>query len=232
MDGLHNRFIKFAQELYRRRVPRVIVAYALAGAAAINVADILVDIFVLPDYTSRLILVLLLAGFPVAIALSWALDVTSHGIVRTPAEPDLQPHLVARTVRRRRIATAGTVIAVALLTGITIWRFAGDDGMYRPDEAVAVIPTVRGTDQDTAVASALSTLLSTRLESAGWKTVDGDQLRAQLGLPLEPAKVAGRVAAGYFVDLRLDLDDETALVRASLFAVDNPRDTLRFGEHR
>lgn len=227
MDGLHTRFIRMARELYRRRVPRVVAAYTITGVAAINLADLLTAIFELSDYTERLVLVLLLVGFPVAVGLSWALDITSHGIVRTPTEPDRRPRVVTTSVRRRRImATAGTV-AVLLLVGLTLWRFTRGDEKWRPESMVAVIPAGQGTTPDEAVTGALATLLGTRLESAGWSTVDSDTMSATLGLPLAPGRVAASVGAGYYVDLQFVIDEDTVALNANLFRVDNPGDTLR-----
>ena len=75
---------KFLAELKRRRVYSVAVAYLVAGwALAQGIAQVL-PVFDIPNWVVRLIVVLIVLGFPVALTLSWFFDVTRYGIVRTP----------------------------------------------------------------------------------------------------------------------------------------------------
>jgi TolB-like protein/tetratricopeptide (TPR) repeat protein len=74
----------FFAELKRRRVYRVAVAYLLGGwALAQGIAQVL-PVFDIPNWVVRLIVVLIVLGFPVALTLSWFFDFTRYGIVRTP----------------------------------------------------------------------------------------------------------------------------------------------------
>jgi TolB-like protein/Flp pilus assembly protein TadD len=75
---------KFLAELKRRRVYSVAVAYLVGGwALAQGMAQVL-PVFDIPNWVVRLIVVLIVLGFPVALTLSWFFDVTRYGIVRTP----------------------------------------------------------------------------------------------------------------------------------------------------
>jgi adenylate cyclase len=75
---------KFFAELKRRRVYSVAVAYLVGGwALAQGIAQVL-PVFDTPNWVVRLIVVLIVLGFPVALTLSWFFDVTRYGIVRTP----------------------------------------------------------------------------------------------------------------------------------------------------
>ncbi len=74
----------FFAELKRRRVYSVAVAYVVGGwALAQGIAQVL-PIFDVPNWVVRLIVVLIVLGFPVALTLSWFFDFTRYGIVRTP----------------------------------------------------------------------------------------------------------------------------------------------------
>jgi TolB-like protein/Tfp pilus assembly protein PilF len=75
----------FITELRRRKVFRVATFYAIAGFVVAQVADIVMPGLQLPGWSVTFVLVLLLLGFPIAIALAWAFDVTPAGVVRTPA---------------------------------------------------------------------------------------------------------------------------------------------------
>jgi len=75
---------KFFAELKRRRVYSVAIAYVVGGwALAQGIAQVL-PVFDIPNWVVRLIVVLIVLGFPVALTLSWSFDFTRYGIVRTP----------------------------------------------------------------------------------------------------------------------------------------------------
>lgn len=74
----------FLQELGKRRVIRVAVAYLIFGWIVLQVADVVLPALGLPDWTITLTLALLVLGFPLALVLSWVFDIGPEGIERTP----------------------------------------------------------------------------------------------------------------------------------------------------
>src|SRR2546422_2378419 len=75
---------KFFTELKRRKVYRVAITYVVAGwALAQGIAQVL-PLFDIPIWVVRLVVLLIVLGFPVALVLSWFFDFTRYGIVRTP----------------------------------------------------------------------------------------------------------------------------------------------------
>jgi TolB-like protein/Flp pilus assembly protein TadD len=82
---------KFFAELKRRKVYSVAIAYVVAGwALAQGIAQVL-PVFDIPNWVVRLIVLLIVLGFPIALILSWFFDLTRYGIVRTP---DLDGHRI------------------------------------------------------------------------------------------------------------------------------------------
>ena len=77
------RYQRFFAELKRRRVFRVMAVYGAVAFVVLQLADILLPSLALPDWTMNLILVLALLGFPFAIVLAWAFEVTPAGVRRT-----------------------------------------------------------------------------------------------------------------------------------------------------
>ena len=69
-------------ELKRRNVFRVAIVYLIAGWIILQVADVMAEALTLPGWTLRLVVTLLILGFPVAVILAWALEITPAGIVR------------------------------------------------------------------------------------------------------------------------------------------------------
>src|SRR5712692_10368590 len=74
---------KFFSELKRRKVYRVAVAYAVGAWLVAQVVTQIFPVFEVSQWALRSMIVLLIAGFPVALVLSWAFDITPEGIVRT-----------------------------------------------------------------------------------------------------------------------------------------------------
>ncbi len=107
----------FWQELKRRHVYRVAVVYAVVGWLLIQIATQVFPIFHMPDWTAQLVVLLILVGFPIALVLAWAFDVTPAGIQRTDDEG--QP--VLRRARHGTLSIALLGILVAALAGFGYW---------------------------------------------------------------------------------------------------------------
>jgi adenylate cyclase len=74
----------FAAELKRRHVIRLAIVYLIVGWVVIQAADVIFPALQIPDWAFRLVVVLALLGFPVALVLAWGFDLTHSGVVRTP----------------------------------------------------------------------------------------------------------------------------------------------------
>jgi TolB-like protein len=75
-------------ELKRRRVFRVAAVYAAVGFVVLQAADIMLPRLAVPDWALTLIVVLTILGFPIALVLAWALELTPEGVrVTAPAAP-------------------------------------------------------------------------------------------------------------------------------------------------
>ena len=84
---------RFFAELKRRKVYTVALAYVVGGwALAQGIAQVL-PVFEIPNWIIRLLVVLIVLGFPLALTLSWFFDVTRYGIVRTPNLRDIDAAL-------------------------------------------------------------------------------------------------------------------------------------------
>ncbi len=78
-----NRLVGFVLELRRRRVVQVAAVYAVVGWITFEVAQAVVPTLLLPAEVTRIVLVLILLGFPLALVLAWSYDLTPGGIRRS-----------------------------------------------------------------------------------------------------------------------------------------------------
>jgi TolB-like protein/Flp pilus assembly protein TadD len=106
---------RFVSELRRRKVFRVGGAYAALAFVLWQAADIAFPALGMPAWTVTAVVVLTLLGFPVALVLAWAFDITPAVVSRTDDEPAAaQIAGPAASLRTFRIAAAGGVLALAL----------------------------------------------------------------------------------------------------------------------
>jgi len=78
----------FLQEIRRRKVLRVAIAYLLVGWVLMQVADVMFPALGLPQWTVTLVAAMLIIGFPLALILSWVFQLSSSGLQREVSNPD------------------------------------------------------------------------------------------------------------------------------------------------
>src|SRR5436190_8512523 len=101
---------KFFGELKRRNVYKVAVAYAVVAWLLIQGATQVFPFFEIPNWAVRLVVLLLVIGFPVALILAWAFELTPEGIKRAE-DVDLSKSITRRTGRKLDFL----IIAILLL---------------------------------------------------------------------------------------------------------------------
>src|SRR5713101_6606810 len=101
----------FFEEVQRRKVYRVAAAYIIAAGFIIQIGSAVFPAWELPNWAFRLVVVLLLIGFPIALILAWAYDVTPQGI-RATRETAAETHL-----RRNMIMLIATGVIVSAAAG-------------------------------------------------------------------------------------------------------------------
>jgi adenylate cyclase len=78
------RFISFLNELKERKVLRVAVAYFVVTWIVLQVAESTFEALNLPDWSATLLVVFIMLGFPFALLMAWAYELTTDGIVKDP----------------------------------------------------------------------------------------------------------------------------------------------------
>jgi len=120
----------FFEEIKRRKVYRVAAAYVVVAGGLIQLASAVFPAWELPNWALRLTIILLLIGFPIALILAWALEVTPEGIRTTQPAP---------TGRRRRniVALVAIGVIVSAAAGFFLLPRAS---AHKIDKSIAVLP--------------------------------------------------------------------------------------------
>jgi TolB-like protein len=126
--------VSYFEELKRRNVIRVGIAYVVACWLILQVADVVLDNTPAPDWVMQLLMALMALGFPLAVLFAWAFELTPEGIKRE-RDVDRNESITRQTGRKLDRAIIA-VLVVAL--GYFVWesRFSSEpDQEAGPDTA-------------------------------------------------------------------------------------------------
>ena len=124
--------MSFFTELKRRNVIRMALLYVVAGWVVLQIADVLFDPLGLPEWTFRLVLGLLLLGFPFALIFAWVFEMTPEGLKRE-RDIDRSASVVEHTGHKMNILIA--VLLVVAIAGLVIDRLIPENGAPVPTAA-------------------------------------------------------------------------------------------------
>ena len=122
----------FFEEVQRRKVYRVAAAYIIAAGFIIQIGSAVFPAWELPNWAFRLVVVLLLLGFPIALILAWAYDVTPQGIRATPTSAAPGSHR-----RRNLIMLIATGVIISAAAGLFLLPRVS---ARKIDKSIAVLP--------------------------------------------------------------------------------------------
>jgi adenylate cyclase len=103
----------FFGELKRRNVYKVAVAYAIVGWLLVQIATQVFPFFEIPNWTVRLVVLLIVTGFPIALVIAWAFELTPDGIKHTE-DVDLSSKRVSKNRTWIYVTLIGAVLSLAL----------------------------------------------------------------------------------------------------------------------
>jgi len=83
----------FFKEVWRRNVFQIAIPYGVVSWVLIQIADTVLPAFDIPNWVFRAIIIVLAAGFPVAIIVAWVFDITPGGLVKTDEQDSLPGEL-------------------------------------------------------------------------------------------------------------------------------------------
>src|SRR5437667_1325837 len=137
----------FFSELKRRNVYKVAVAYAVVGWLLVQVTTQVFPIFEIPNWASRLIVLAIIIGFPIALVIAWAFELTPQGLKRTE-DVDLAAQGRRKSHAWIYIVVVGAAFSIGL---IFVGRYTARNtagavrteaatGSSIPQKSIAVLP--------------------------------------------------------------------------------------------
>ncbi|HEX4697407.1 MAG TPA: hypothetical protein VH254_07005, partial [Candidatus Udaeobacter sp.] len=133
-----NEAHSFFAELKRRNVYKVAIAYAVVGWLLIQVATQVFPFFEIPNWAVRLVVLAIVAGFPVALVIAWAFELTPQGLKRTE-----DVDLAAQGSRERHAWIYVVIVGAAFSIGlIFIGRYTARNTASVPRTEAATVSIV------------------------------------------------------------------------------------------
>src|SRR5207247_2363094 len=137
--------MNFFAELKRRNVYKVAVAYAVAGWALSQGIAQVFPVFDIPNWTIRLMVLLIIIGLPIALVLAWTFEITPQGIKRTE---DVDLVTAAQQPKKRTwifVVVIGAAISIALFflgryTATNTASAARTDAATGSQQSIPVLP--------------------------------------------------------------------------------------------
>ena len=130
----------FFSELKRRNVYKVAVAYAVVGWLLVQVTTQVFPIFEIPNWALRLIVLAIIIGFPIALVLAWAFELTPEGIKHTE-DVDLSDKRASKKRTWIYVTLIGAALSAALFfVGRLSAPNSSASPAVLPEKSIAVLP--------------------------------------------------------------------------------------------
>jgi len=126
--------LSFLNELKRRNVFKVGIAYAVTTWILLQITDVVADIMMLPEWASKLILLMLVIGFLPALILAWAFELTPEG-VKLERDVVRKDSITPKTGRKLDYII---IVSLGLSLGYFIWESRFEQKTAEYESAVAV----------------------------------------------------------------------------------------------
>jgi TolB-like protein/Flp pilus assembly protein TadD len=125
--------VRFFDELKRRNVFRVAIGYAITAWLLLQVVDLVLDNIHAPDWIMQVFMLALAVGFPLAIFLAWAFEMTPEGVKRE-SEIDRTASITGQTGRK---LDRGIIVVLAAAVVFLLFRQVGTDDDEPPVTSAA-----------------------------------------------------------------------------------------------
>ncbi|HEY1582007.1 MAG TPA: hypothetical protein VGF73_02785 [Chthoniobacterales bacterium] len=223
--------LAFFAELRRRNVYRVAAAYAVVAWLLIQVATQVFPFFDIPNWAVRLVVVLLLLGFPVALVLAWLFELTPEGIKRTD---EVAPHKSIRHRTGQKIV-AFTVVLAVLAAGLLAYRWVRPGASVdraRPatppaeisEKSIAVLPFENlSSDKENAYfADGIQDEILARLSKiADLKVISRTSTQHYQTAPEDLPAIARQLGVAHVLEGSVQKSDDTVRVNVQLIKAAN-----------
>ena len=215
----------FFAELKRRNVYKVAIAYAVVAWLLMQVASQIFPFFEIPNWAVRLVVLLLIIGFPVALILAWAFELTPEGIKRTE-DLDQTPQPQSKNRAWIYVVIIAGVISIALffLGRYTASFRVGAQRTEAFQKSIAVLPFENLSDDKTNAyfATGIQDEIMTRLAKiADLKVISRTSTQQYQSKPGNLSQIAKQLGVAHVLEGSVQRVGEQVRVNVQLMRADD-----------
>jgi len=211
----------FFAELKRRNVYKVTIAYAVVAWLLMQIATQVFPFFEIPNWAVRLVVLLLVIGFPVALILAWAFELTPEGIKRTEIADELPKKSGRSSAWIYVIIVTGTIGAGLVFFG----RYTSSrQSPKTAEKSIAVLPFEnRSEDKANAYfAEGVQDEILTRLSKiADLKVTSRTSTQHYKSVPENLAEIAKQLGVAHILEGSVQKSGDAVRVNVQLIKADN-----------
>jgi TolB-like protein len=130
----------FFAELKRRNVYKVAIAYAVVAWLLMQIATQVFPFLEIPNWAIRLVIMLIVIGFPIALVIAWAFELTPEGLKRTESADELPKKTAPNRAWIYVVIIAGAISASLFFFGRYTATSKQSVSAELPDKSIAVLP--------------------------------------------------------------------------------------------
>jgi TolB-like protein/Flp pilus assembly protein TadD len=189
----------FFSELKRRNVYKVAIAYAIVGWLVIQVSSTVLPTFHAPEWVVQTLVVLVALGFPIALVIAWAFELTPEGIKRTE-DVDLPAGHATKSRAWIYIATVGALLSIGLFL---LGRYTASPGVASLEKSIAVLPFESLSDDkaNAYFATGIQDEIMTRLAKiTDLKVISRTSTQQYQSKPGNLSEIAKQLGVAHFLD--------------------------------
>src|SRR5882724_4653054 len=213
----------FFGELKRRNVYKVAIAYAVVAWLLIQIATQVFPFFEIPNWAVRLVVLLLVIGFPVALILAWAFEITPEGIKRAE-DVDLSQSITRRTGRKLDFLIIGVLLLVIAVFAYQRFGPGQKVAVATPEKSIAVLPFEnRSEDKANAYfADGIQDEILTRLAKiADLKVISRTSTQHYKSAPENLSEIARQLGVAHIVEGSVQKSGDSVCVNVQLIKAVN-----------
>src|SRR5256714_909765 len=215
---------EFVGELKRRNVYKVAVAYAVVGWLLVQIATQVFPFFEIPNWTVRLIVLAIAVGFPLALVMAWAFELTPEGLKRAQ-DVDLATQTRTKSRAWIYVVIVGALLSMSLFF---LGRFTAstkqDDAAEVPEKSIAVLPFENlSRDKENAYfADGIQDEILTRLSKiADLKVISRTSTQHYKSTPENLPEIAKQLGVAHILEGRVQKSGDAVRVTVQLIRAAN-----------
>src|SRR5947207_1898002 len=214
----------FFAELKRRNVYKVAIAYGVVAWLLMQIASQIFPFLEIPNWAVRLVVLLLIIGFPIALIIAWAFELTPEGLRRTECVDEFPKKSARSHAWIYVVIIAGAISLSFFFLGRYTASFGAGSRTESPEKSIAVLPFENLSDDkaNAYLATGIQDEIMTRLAKiADLKVISRTSTQQYQSRPGNLSQIAKQLGIAHVLEGSVQKVGEQVRVNVQLIRADH-----------